>query len=155
MSGNLSTVIKKYNLSAMHALHGAVEVLVKKDALLEFAKDLRDKASMDSLSCVTGLDWIEDYEVVYHLNSCKTGDKIVIKVRVDKESAEIDSVTPVWSTANWHEREIFDLFGVKFKGHPNLVRILLAEDHPGHPMRKDWPIGYDEGYVLRENNRIH
>lgn len=155
MSDKLSSVIKKYNLSTTQALHGAVEVQVKKDVLLDLMKDLKNDAEMDFLSCVTGLDWVEDYEIVYHLNSCKTGDKMVIKVRLDKNSPEVDTVTSVWSTANWQEREIFDLYGIKFKRHPNLKRLLLADDHPGHPMRKDWPIGYDEEFVLRESNRIH
>lgn len=155
MSDKLSSVIKKYNLSTTQALHGAVEVQAKKDVLLDLMKDLKNDAEMDFLSCVTGLDWVEDYEIVYHLNSCKTGDKMVIKVRLDKNSPEVDTVTSVWSTANWQEREIFDLYGIKFKKHPNLKRLLLADDHPGHPMRKDWPIGYDEEFVLRESNRIH
>lgn len=155
MSDKLSAVIKKYNLSSARALHDAIEVVIKKDDLFSFMKELRDNADMDFLNCVTGLDWVDDYEIVYHVYSMKTDDKLVAKVRIDKDSAEVASVTSIWSTANWQEREIFDLYGIKFTGHPNLKRLLLAEDHPGHPMRKDWPIGYDEDYVLRESNRIH
>ena len=79
----------------------------------------------------------------YHLLSIERRDRLRLKVRVPGSEPVVPSVTPVWPTANWHEREIFDLFGIRFQGHPDLRRILMPEDWEGYPLRKDYPV---EGY---------
>jgi NADH-quinone oxidoreductase subunit C len=83
------------------------------------------------------------FEVNYHLLSMQRRERVRIKVRVAGSDAVLPSVTGIWPTANWHEREIFDLFGIRFEGHPDLTRILMPDDWEGHPMRKDYPV---EGY---------
>lgn len=83
------------------------------------------------------------FEVNYHLLSIQRRERVRIKVRVAGSDATLPSVTGIWPTANWHEREIFDLFGIRFEGHPDLTRILMPDDWEGHPMRKDYPV---EGY---------
>jgi len=83
------------------------------------------------------------FEVNYHLLSIDRRERLRLKVRVPSNEARVPSVTSVWPTANWHERENFDLFGVRFDGHPDLTRILLPDDWEGHPLRKDYPV---EGY---------
>ncbi len=95
------------------------------------------------LSDVTGVDRfpIEPrFELNYHLLSIPKRERIRLRVRLSTQDAVIDSVIPVWPTANWHEREIFDLFGVRFEGHPNLRRMFLPEDWEGFPLRKDYPV---------------
>lgn len=129
------------------------DLVIESEYLTEAMKELKDKG-FDLLSCITVVDWVDYFELVYHLISTSTKEKAVVKTRIDRNNPSIASVTPLWSTADWHEREAYDLYGVIFQGHPDLKRLLLAEDYPGHPFRKDWPIGYDEKFVLRESNRI-
>ena len=96
----------------------------------------------DFLSDLTAVDRFHDhprFEVVYHLYSLQFKRRIRLKTRVE-EGQEIPSVTPVWGTANWHEREVYDMFGIGFEGHPDLRRILMPEAWEGHPLRKDYPL---------------
>ena len=95
------------------------------------------------LSDVTGLDRapVEPrFEVNYHLVSILRKERLRLKVRLGSAKPAVESVTSVWEGANWHEREVFDLFGVRFEGHPDLRRILLPETFEGHPLRKDFPV---------------
>jgi NADH-quinone oxidoreductase subunit C len=108
---------------------------------------LRDdpRCKMNMLSDLCGVDHIGEakrLEVVAHLNSLDLGHRLRIKARVGDEECEgavIDSLVPVWSGANWFERETFDMFGIRFEGHPDLRRILLYEEFEGYPLRKDYP----------------
>ena len=95
------------------------------------------------LSDVTGVDRfpIEPrFELNYHLLSLSKRATLRLRVRLPGDDPLTESVVPVWPTANWHEREIFDLFGIRFEGHPNLRRMLLPEDWEGYPLRKDYPV---------------
>jgi NADH-quinone oxidoreductase subunit C len=98
------------------------------------------------LSTVTAVDWYPEeprFEVVYHLHSLERNERLRLKCRVTGENPEIDSVTAIWRGANWYERETFDLFGIRFRNHPDLRRIMLPEDWEGYPLRKDYPVtGY-------------
>ncbi|GFN32700.1 NADH-quinone oxidoreductase subunit C [Paenibacillus xylaniclasticus] len=87
---------------------------------------------------VSGVDYETYLETVYHLVNMETGDRYTIKARTDRSHAILDSVTPVWETANWNEREIYDLLGIRFEGHPDLRRIMMPDDWVGHPLRKDY-----------------
>ena len=98
------------------------------------------------LSDVTCVDWYPSeprFEVIYHLLSIPNKERVRLKVRLNSSSPAVESVTSVWPGANYFEREVFDLFGVRFNGHPYLRRILMPEDWEGHPLRKDYPV---EGY---------
>jgi len=98
-------------------------------------------AYFDMLSCVTGVDngpEANTIDVVYNLYSIPFDHHLMIKVTVPRDKPEVESVCSIWRTANWHEREIYDLFGVQFLNHPDLRRILLPADWEGHPMRKDY-----------------
>ena len=95
----------------------------------------------DYLSCLSGIDYNDGrLGVVYHLASMMHKHKIVIKAACTKEQPHVQSVSEVWGTANWHEREAFDLYGIVFDGHPDLRRILLPDDWEGHPLRKDYKV---------------
>ena len=95
----------------------------------------------DMLSCLTGIDngpEANTMEVVYNLYSIPFNHHLMLKVVLSRENPEIDSVSQIWQTANWHEREAFDMYGIKFNGHPDLRRILMPADWEGHPLRKDY-----------------
>jgi NADH-quinone oxidoreductase subunit C len=131
---------------------GQVGILVRKEVIRDICLYLRDEPSlkMDHLADLTAVDYSKypgdtgpRFEVVYNLISTSYRHRIRIKARVPEEDPRIDSVCSIWQTANWHERETFDLMGVKFDGHPDLRRILLPEDWEGHPLRKEYPLkGY-------------
>ena len=127
---------------------GELTITVAPENLRRVCDFLRSDADLlfTFLSDVTGVDRfpIEPrFELNYHLLSIPYRRSMRVKARVSGQNPAIESVTSVWPTANWHEREVFDLFGVRFEGHPDLTRILLPEDWEGHPLRKDYPV---EGY---------
>jgi NADH-quinone oxidoreductase subunit C len=119
------------------------------DRLVEVCRFLRDDSELQFalLSWVGGVDWLPReprFEVVYHLLSIEHACRFVLKVRVPEATPRIPTVTGVWPTANWHERETYDFYGIVFDGHPDLTRILLPDDWEGWPLRKDSPLGYQE-----------
>lgn len=123
---------------------------------LEFANFLKNEEnlSFDYLTFVTALDYAKvnpqepiRIEVVYHLYSFKHRHSIVVKISLQRENPVLSSVIQVWKTSDWQEREVYDMFGVKFEGHPNCSRILMWEGFPGWPLRKDYvhiPDRYDD-----------
>jgi NADH-quinone oxidoreductase subunit C len=116
-----------------------VTLLVKPEHLLHVAGHLKLQAHMDYLSMITSVDRPEHFEMVYYLYSYQHGGKpVVLKVRLPKENPEVPSLTPLWRGADWQEREIFDMMGILFTGHPELTRILTWEGFVGHPLRKDY-----------------
>jgi len=129
-----------------HDFRGDETVTVKKECGLEFFKFLRDDPDLDFnfLMDITAVDYLnrkdERFEVVYHFYSLKHNGRLRIKIPVSEEDCRLDSMDSLWKTVNWYEREIWDLYGIKFNGHPNLRRILLYEEFKGHPLRKDYPI---------------
>ncbi|MEC9032164.1 MAG: NADH-quinone oxidoreductase subunit C [Planctomycetota bacterium] len=120
-------------------------VVVKAEQWGETAQLCRDDSRLgfDLLSCISGVDYPEredgpEIEVIYHLDSTVNHHGITIKVKLPRSDPRVASVEKIWQTADWHERETYDLVGVVFEGHHNLVRILCAEDWVGHPLRKDY-----------------
>jgi len=124
--------------------------VVERDALLAVLAHCRDDAALafDVLMDLTAVDYLkfpgrEDgprFEVVYHLYSITHNHRLRLKVRVDEDDASVPSVVALWPIANWLEREVWDMFGVRFEGHPDLRRLLMYEEFVGHPLRKDYPI---------------
>jgi NADH-quinone oxidoreductase subunit C len=116
-------------------------------AALTFCHD-DDDLGFDVLMDLTAVDYQkypgrEDgprFEVVYHLYSLRGNHRVRIKVRVDEDDAVVPTAVPLWPIADWLEREVWDMFGVRFEGHPNLRRLLMYEEFVGHPLRKDYPI---------------
>jgi NADH-quinone oxidoreductase subunit C len=104
---------------------------------------LKRECKFVRLSSVTAVDRYPAeprFELVYHLHSIERNDRLRLKCRVGGEAPEIESATSVWRSADWYEREVFDLFGIRFTGHPDLRRIMLPDDWEGHPLRKDYPV---------------
>ncbi len=104
---------------------------------------LKHECRFVRLSSVTAVDRYPAeprFEVVYHLQSPERNERVRLKCRLAGEAPEIDSVTSIWRGADWYEREVFDLFGIRFAGHPDLRRIMMPDDWEGHPLRKDYPI---------------
>jgi NADH-quinone oxidoreductase subunit C len=99
-----------------------------------------DDLKFDSLMCLSGVDSKANLDVVYHLFSMPKRHKFTLKVSVPKEASVIPTVSHIWRTADWHEREAYDLFGIRFDGHPDLRRILLPDDWDGYPLRKDYVV---------------
>ena len=124
-------------------------VVVPRENIVEVCQFLRDDAELqfNFLSDLTGNDWPGRemrFEVNYHLYSLETYARLRLKVLLDENDAVCPSVTEVWGTANWHERETFDMFGIVFSGHPDLRRILLPLEWDGHPLRQDYPKHWEE-----------
>jgi NADH/F420H2 dehydrogenase subunit C len=106
--------------------------------LVAVCRFLRDQLGFDMLVCISGVDMLDHLETVYHLRSTVRGQLLQLKVRLNHEAPEVDSVVSVWPTANWLERETYDLFGIKFAGHPDLRRMLLDDDFEGYPLLKSF-----------------
>jgi len=125
-----------------------MSIYVERSLIRDACMLLRDDedCQFNYLSDITCVDWFPSeprFEVVYHLLSHSKKERVRLKVRLDGSSPALDSVTQVWPGANYFEREVFDLFGVRFAGHPYLRRLVMPEDWEGHPLRKDYPV---EGY---------
>jgi NADH-quinone oxidoreductase subunit C len=105
-----------------------------------FALQLRNNESLkfDYLFCLTAVDWKTHFSVVYHLTSTDIRHTLVVKVKLDKNDPAVETVCDIWRTAEFHEREAYDLMGISFTGHPDLRRLFLEDDHVGFPLRKDY-----------------
>ncbi len=134
-----------------HAFRGDETVVIRPAALLSVAQFLKDTPGLDFnyLMDLTAVDYLfyaggrvqKDFrfEVVYHFMSLKNNIRLRLKVAVDEKNPEVETLTGLWASANWYEREVWDMYGIRFKGHPNLKRILMYEEFVGHPLRKDYP----------------
>ncbi len=132
--------------------HGECTVFVPRDSIVDVCRYLKDKYDFDLLADLCGCDRgpEEDprFEVNYHLFSTTHYQRLRLKVLLAEDDAHVHTVTHLWKTADWHERETFDLLGVKFDGHPDLRRILLPSDFDGHALRKDYPLRGYEPYSM-------
>lgn len=127
-----------------HEFRGDRTAIIDRSVLVETCTWLRDdeETAFDMLVDLTAVDYLgrsPRFEVVYHLYSVDKNHRLRIKVALEADDVKIPSVVPVWSGANWLERECWDLYGIVFEGHPELKRIYLYEEFEGHPLRKDYP----------------
>ncbi len=107
-----------------------------RNILFRLCEKLKNDLGFDHCSCVAGVDRCDRFQTIYHITSYTSNITVEIVVDLDHKSPDVDSITPLWGGANWHERETYDMFGIVFKGHPNLKRILLPEDYAFFPMRR-------------------
>ena len=124
---------------------GEITLVVARESIASALKMLRDTPGLEyqQLMEIAGVDYpdrAERFEVVYHLHSIERNERLRLKARLAGNAPSIESVTTAWRGANWYEREIFDLFGIRFTGHPDLRRIMMPDDWEGHPLRKDYPV---------------
>ena len=144
-----------------HAFQGDETAVIRPNALRDVAKFLKETPELDFnfLMDLSAVDYLNfgggkisaqggsasggkkepRFEVVYHFFSLKHNHRLRLKVPVDEKNPEIDTLCDLWPSANWYEREVWDMFGIRFKGHPNLKRILMYEEFQGHALRKDYP----------------
>jgi len=132
------------DIVATHSDFGDDTAQVKRERIVEICTFLRDDPDLlfDLAMDLTGVDYLGEeprFEVVYHLYSLAKKHRVRIKARVPEEDPVIDSAIPVWVGMDWFEREAYDMYGILFRGHPNLKRILMYEAFEGHPLRKDYP----------------
>ncbi|MHB1439845.1 MAG: NADH-quinone oxidoreductase subunit C [Cuniculiplasma sp.] len=126
-----------YEVKEEKSKDGRKVMRIERDHLLELLKDMKNDG-FDSLSLLTCVDYRDRIEVVYHLTNSKTEEMLVVKS--ETRDSRMPSVTSLYESANWDEREQYDMMGVVFEGHPNLKRILLPEGWVGHPLRKDYDL---------------
>lgn len=122
---------------------GELTLEVQPDRIVHVCRFLRDEQQFERVSTITAVDRYPAeprFEVVYHLHSLSRNERVRVKTRVPSNNPILDSATTVWIGANWYEREVFDLFGIEFRNHPKLERILMPEGWVGHPLRKDYPV---------------
>jgi NADH-quinone oxidoreductase subunit C len=141
-----------------HAQHGDATARVGRERVVEVLRFLRDdpECQFEMLADLCAVDLLTlgetpRFEVVYHLYSVDKNHRLRVKARVPEDDCEIDSIIEVWPAANWLEREVWDLYGIRFKGHPDLRRLLLYEEFEGHPLRKDYAKEQRQPLVGPEN----
>jgi NADH-quinone oxidoreductase subunit C len=126
-----------------HDALGETTLIADPARILDLCGYLKHDEKFIRLSAVTAVDWHPAeprFEVVYHLHSIELNQRLRVKCRLGGADPEIESVYGVWRSADWYEREVFDMFGIRFRNHPNLVRILMPLDWEGYPLRKDYPV---------------
>jgi len=121
----------------------AGRVRFRREGALDLFRAVRDDLSFTHLSMVGGIDWVDHREVFYVAWSDSLRQYLLFSTDVPADDAHVETASGIWPSANWHEREAFDLFGIRFEGHPDLTRILLPDEWEGYPLRKDYPV---EGY---------
>ena len=130
-------------ITAGHAERNEPTLWIEPARIVEVCRFLKDQQQFVRLSAITAVDWLPAdprFEVVYLLHSLQRNERLRLKCWIAEAEPEIDSVFSVWRTADWYEREVFDMFGIRFRNHPDLTRILMPSDWEGHPLRKDYPV---------------
>lgn len=133
------------SIAGAEEFRGDLTLIIRKEDIVRVASFLKDEPELafDLLKDLCGVDMLRPdlrYEVVYTLYSLKAKTYLRLKVRVEEEDPVVPTVTGVWAGANWHERETYDMFGLKFSDHPDLRRLYMPEDFEHHPLRKDFPL---------------
>ncbi len=140
----ISAVESRFKVLSKTEFRGETSLSLAPEVIAEACLFCRDELGFNFLTDLSGLDHFgEDprFEVVYELYNMERGEWLRLKVRVSEDQPEVPTVTGVWATADWHEREAFDMYGIRFTGHPDLRRILMWDGYPFHPLRKDFPLG--------------
>ena len=141
-----------------HEFRGDLVAIVNQEIIRDLMKFLKTDPSLDFniLMDLTAVDYLRmdrlpRFDVVYHLYSLVKNYRLRVKAGVDEKDPTIDSLTPIWPIADWFEREVWDMFGIKFKGHHNLKRILMYQNFEGHPLRKDYPYNKRQPLIGPQN----
>jgi NADH-quinone oxidoreductase subunit C len=151
MDNKLEPIVKalqeKFN-ATYEEFRGEVHVFVKPEQIVDALTLLRDKYEFELLSAMTASDYFPQqlprFHVIYQLTSIAKNLSVQLRVPVNGDQPRLPTATRVYEVANWRERELLDMFGIEFEGHPDPRRILMPEGTEGHPLRKDFPLGYEE-----------
>lgn len=129
------------NITDLNVKPRRITLKADRSVLFDLVKTIKEGFEFEHCSCVSGVDMKTFFQVVYHISSYS--NKIVMQITVDlpRDTPEVDSITPLYGGANWHERETYDMFGIIFKGHPRMERLLLPQDYQFFPLRKDFEVG--------------
>jgi len=134
--------------ASMEEFRNEVHVFVQAEQIVDTLTLLRDKYEFELLSALTASDYFPQtsprFHLIYQLTSLAKNASIQVRVPVNGDQLKVPTATRVYEVANWREREVFDMFGVEFEGHPDPRRILMPDEEEGHPLRKDFPLGYEE-----------
>jgi len=133
----------KFSLLGKHEFRGETTLTVQREDIAAICRFCKESLGFDYLIDITSVDNFGEeprFEIVYELSSIATNEHLRLKLSVSEDEPAVASVTGIWPTANWHEREIFDMMGIGFTGHPDLRRILMWEGYPYFPLRKDFPL---------------
>ena len=140
--------IQKEFDSSIEEFRDEVHVFVQTEQIVDALTLLRDKYEFELLSALTAVDYFPQqtprFHVIYQLSSIAKNVVIQLRIPVNGDQPKVPTTTGVYQTSNWREREVFDMFGIEFEGHPDPRRILMPEEEEGHPLRKDYPLGYEE-----------
>jgi NADH-quinone oxidoreductase subunit C len=132
----------------LNLFRGQTTLIVAPENIIDLAKMLRDEFGFDTFIDVTAVDYFPNtdprFHLVYNLYSMQYNLRLQLRVPVRSVSPSVKTIETIYSGANWYEREVWDLFGIRFEGHSDLRRIVMPEDWEGHPLRKDYPVGYEE-----------
>jgi NADH-quinone oxidoreductase subunit C len=143
----VDAIQEKFNVQVME-FRGEVTLIVSHETIQELVKELRDTLGFNFLADLTAVDyWPQEtprFHVVYQVRNIDLHTHLCIRVPLDGHAPQMDTIERIYPNANWFEREVWDMFGIRFSGHSDLRRILLPSDWVGHPLRKDYPLGYEE-----------
>ena len=146
-AATLATTVKgieaKFKVAKKTEFRGETTLLVERAEIKELCRLAKDELGFSYLVDISGVDNFGEeprFELVYELYQFEQGDHLRLKIRVSEDDLEVPTVSDLWPTADWHERETFDMFGIKFAGHPDLRRILMWDGYPYFPLRKDFPL---------------
>lgn len=141
--GNAAQLVEKLNAQfdgSLELSEDELSIYALKGNIINLLQSLKQDYNYKMLCDVTSADYGDNFEVIYHVMSIETAEVVRVKVKLPKDAPRIPSAIPVWKAANVQEREIYDLMGIVFEGHDNMVRILCPDDFAGHPLRKDFKL---------------
>lgn len=143
-AGDLSIIASKFKVLKKYEFRGETTLVVERGAIHDLALHCKEQLGYSLLLDISGVDNFGEeprFEVVYELYQFERGDHLRLKILVSEDELTVPTVSDIWPTADWHEREAFDMFGIEFSGHPDLRRILMWDGYPFFPLRKDFPLG--------------
>jgi NADH-quinone oxidoreductase subunit C len=143
LADSIAALEGKFSILGKHEFRGETSLTVQREDIVEICRLCKEALGFDYLIDVTSVDNFGEeprFEVVYELSSIATNEHLRLKLAVSEDEPNVATVSGIWPTANWHEREIFDMMGIGFTGHPDLRRILMWDGYPYYPLRKDFPL---------------
>jgi len=143
LSVDVAAIAAKFKVLNKIEFRGEITLVVEREAIKEICRFAKEQLGFTFLLDISGLDHFGTdprFELAYELYQFERGDHLRLKIAVSEDHLEVPTVADVWQTANWHEREAFDMYGIRFTGHPDLRRILMWDGYPYYPLRKDFPL---------------